>query len=208
LVSLVVSASDCEALRATWPQQPVNAWSSLAFVAAGGLLLARGRSRDTRLVGMATALVGIGSLLFHGDHNGFSGWLHDWSIAALLLFLVLSTIERPIRPVAVVGAVGGVAILSAVAPGWSNWLHAGLVVVFLAREVLMLRDRSQPASALVAVFIVGGALLTILGRTGGPWCASGAVFQPHAGWHVLVAAAIIAYSVSRGWFVPFADRGN
>jgi hypothetical protein len=56
--------------------------------------------------------------------------------------------------------------------------------------------RSRPTLAVGAVALFGLALpLQIFGRTGGPLCAPDSLFQAHAGWHVLTAAALAATCV-------------
>ena len=89
MLTALLSAADCEAIRSGWPDQPVNAWSSLGFVAVGAVLVIRGRVPHARLAGAVATLVGIGSVLFHGGHNSFTGWVHDWSIASLLVVLLM-----------------------------------------------------------------------------------------------------------------------
>lgn len=202
-MSLVAAIVDCEAIQAGWPHQPVNAWSSLAFVVAGGVIAIGSRNVAARLIGAAAALVGIGSVLFHGDHNDFSGWLHDWSIAALLLILVLFAGNLMIRARALVIILGSVAGLLALAPGSGEWVHGGIAVAFVVRELRARRERLQPTMSIAVALIVGGALLTIFGRTGGPLCVPDSTFQPHSGWHVLAAAALGVYAASRGFLDAF-----
>lgn len=207
-MSFVVAAVDCEAIHAGWPHQPVNAWSSLVFVIVGGMIVIRGRNLSARLVGTSAALVGIGSLLFHGDHNGFSGWFHDWSIAALLVVLValVGDLRVPTRWLLLV--LVAIALLLASAPGSGEWVHAGAAVLFAVGEVRARRERSQPAMAIGVALMTIGAAMIVLGRTGGPWCVADSVFQPHSVWHAMVAAALVLYSVSRGWLGAFGRRSG
>jgi hypothetical protein len=81
VVVLALGASDCEALRDGWLGQPVNAVSSLAYVAAGLYVLQRGGPS-----GLAAALgaVGVGSVLYHGPMPAGAELVHDGSIAVLL----------------------------------------------------------------------------------------------------------------------------
>ncbi len=202
-MAFVIAAVDCEAIHAGWPNQPVNTWSSLVFVIVGSVIVIGGRNLPVSLVGTSAALVGIGSLLFHGDHNGFSGWFHDWSIAALLVVLValVGNVRVPTRWLLLV--LVAIALLLASAPGSGEWVHAGAVVLFAVGEVRARSRRSQPAMAIAVVLMTIGAAMIALGRTGGPWCVPDSVFQPHGVWHVMVAAALVLYSVSRGWLDAF-----
>lgn len=208
---LVAAAVDCESLHPGWPQQPANAWSSLAFVAVGGALAIRARSPAGRLVGVGAVLVGAGSLLFHGDDGDFGAWLHDWSIVALLLFLMFSVRwgggVRPWITGLSLAAVGTAALLW-VASGAGEWVGGALALGVGAREVVLwpTRDRLPMTAALGSVG--AGGLLTILGRSGGPWCAPESALQPHAGWHILAALALGFYAVARGWLVWARETGD
>lgn len=198
----VAAAVDCESLHSGWPQQPVNAWSSLAFVAVGGVLAIRGRSPAGRLVGVGAVLVGVGSLLFHGDDGDFGAWLHDWSIAALLLFLIFSMRwgggERPWLTGLGLAAVGSAALIW-IAPGAGEWVGGALALGVGAREAVLWSTRDRLPMTLAVGSAGAGGLLTILGRSSGPWCAPESVLQPHAGWHILAAAGLAFYAVARGW---------
>ena len=81
---------DCERLVDGLLMQPVNALSSLCFVLAGGLVPVAVRRKGTPVLlgavfGFVLALVGVGSLLFHGPGGSLAGWVHDGSITALFL---------------------------------------------------------------------------------------------------------------------------
>ena len=199
-MALVLSIVDCEALRLSWAQQPVNAWSSLAFIAVGGAIALRGTSHGPGLIGGSAFLVGIGSLFFHGDDTAFSGWVHDWSIAVLLLALAWAA-GGPTRfgsAVVSLGAIAAAALL-ALQPDLGEWVHAVLAFLLVVREGSVLPSR-RGAPMGVAVGLLGaGAVLTLLGRTAGPWCDPESLVQPQAGWHVLGASALVAYAYTRRW---------
>lgn len=83
---LALAESDCERLRPGWLAQPVNALSSLAFVAVGVWLLGRHRRRGDASVLVAAVgvvAVGIGSFAYHGPQPGWAGAAHDASVAVL-----------------------------------------------------------------------------------------------------------------------------
>lgn len=86
----VLGGADCERIRAGLLAQPVNAVSSLAYVAVGLWLLGRmrtGGSRRTILVagGATLVAVGVGSFAYHGPQPEWADTAHDASIAGLLL---------------------------------------------------------------------------------------------------------------------------
>ena len=193
---------DCEAFHAAWPQQPVNTWSALAFAAAGVVIAFGGANRLSTVFGAAVTLVGVGSVMFHEGDSDLGAWAHDWAIGALLVVLGLSGGLQG-RRVSIGSAVlAAIALLYALTPSSGEWVNGALAIIVVAREarVRHLRRRAQFRLA-VRLAAVGG-LLTLLGRTGGPWCSPESTFQPHAAWHVLAAAALVSYAASRNWFRP------
>lgn len=106
-----MGCSDCERLRDGWLAQPVNALTSLAFVGAAGLVLARcggagGRRGEVRAFSAMLALVGAGSVAFHGPQPPGAKAMHDLPIPMLLGLAVGTPLVRRSR-----GRVP--------APGWS-----------------------------------------------------------------------------------------
>ena len=77
---LALGGSDCEALHDGLLGQPVNALSSLAYVAVAAYVLRRGGPPAPAL---ALALVGVGSVLYHGPMPPGAEWVHDASLAAV-----------------------------------------------------------------------------------------------------------------------------
>ena len=195
----VAAPVDCEALHSGWPQQPINTWSALAFILVGVALVLGSREYRGNLVGTATMLIGAGSILFHGGDSGFGSWLHDWSIGALLIILIgfaagdRTWIGLLISSLAVFGAV------TAIAPEVGEAWLVILVVVFIVREAPELRRRARPAITMALAVAGVGAVATIAGRSGGPWCSPSSLLQLHAVWHVTAAVAILFYSGARGW---------
>jgi hypothetical protein len=101
-----LGASDCEALHAGWLGQPVNAVSSLAYVAAGLCVLRRGGPAGPAA---ALGLVGVGSVLYHGPMPGSAGLVHDGSIYLLVAAGVVAARRRrrvPRPPATAVLALG------------------------------------------------------------------------------------------------------
>lgn len=182
---------DCEAIGSGLLGQPVNSLSSLALVVAGLVVL----SRD-RWVATGLAATGIGSFLFHGPLAPGGEWIHDVTLAWLILVVGLKSrgLERRF------GAVGLAAIAPVfyVLPGVADPLTAGLVVVTLLLLVSGSRrfDTLGPMALLAVSAVVGR-----LGSTGGPWCDPESVLQTHALWHVGAAVAV-------GWWAIGRDGRN
>jgi hypothetical protein len=101
---VALGGSDCEALRDAWLNQPVNALSSLAYVAAGAYVLRRG---GPTIPALALVAVGVGSVLYHGPMPPGAELVHDGSILALALTIPLA--GRP-PAAALLGLAGALAI--------------------------------------------------------------------------------------------------
>ena len=186
---------DCERIHPGWPAQPVNAYSSVAFLLVGLWFLARGRAVVGRVYGASVALVGVGSLVFHGRFGQLSGWLHDVSIIWLLLIVFGLEGYR----VATAVAMAASAVLIWAAPGSDEPLGLALAAVVVMREVTDRRARHRRWLAAAGPLFAAAVLLNVLGRTGASWCDPESILQPHAGWHVLAAAGLLAYGSARGW---------
>jgi hypothetical protein len=68
-VVVAMATSDCEVIRDAWLAQPANAWSSSAYLIAGGYLAVRRRPIDAagnHTVVLALGAVAVGSFLYHG----------------------------------------------------------------------------------------------------------------------------------------------
>jgi hypothetical protein len=99
----VLGLSDCERVRAGVLAQPVNAGTSMAYLAAAaGVLVPALRGGGVhRLTLMAyaasLAAVGVGSLAYHGPQPWWARRIHDRSITAALAcaLLVAATAQPP-----------------------------------------------------------------------------------------------------------------
>jgi hypothetical protein len=204
--SLVVAmaTSDCEAIRDAWLAQPANAWSSSAYLLAGGYLLVRHRATAARSVtpsALALGAVAVGSFLFHGPQPAWGDAVHDASISLLLGTLATRggaagwarDLLRPVSIVVVVVVVVAAAVLVVVAP-WSvaavHGLLAGLVAISTGRTVR--GGGATPAVRVALVAFAVGVVLFAGGRTDGPLCEPRSLAQAHAGWHVATAMAAAA----------------
>jgi hypothetical protein len=92
---LALGGSDCEAIRDSVLGQPVNSMSSLAYVAAGAIVLRRGAPV---LPALALVAVGVGSFLYHGPMPAGAEALHDGAIAALVLAVAATVWRRRSLP--------------------------------------------------------------------------------------------------------------
>ena len=91
LASAHVALSDCEEIRPGLVAQPANTLSSLGFVAVAAPIVRRAvRSRRWAwaAVGAASALVGVGSVAYHGPGGRASKVVHDVGVDAVVVSLV------------------------------------------------------------------------------------------------------------------------
>jgi hypothetical protein len=98
--------ADCERVHDALLDEPVNAISSLAYVAAGMWVW-----RHDRVQGAALVATGVGSVAYHGFGGSAARVLHDATILALAAVVVLSArriwqgaLERPRLAACAVGA--------------------------------------------------------------------------------------------------------
>ena len=209
-----MGASDCERIGQGLLAQPANTLSSLAYVLAGTLLLWRafaGRSQPRVacfVYAMAVIGVGIGSVAFHGPMPAWGRFAHDFSIAAVLAFVIGydlalargATVDAGLVVFAVLAGV--CAVVLAVSPDAANGLDLLLVVGAVAAEVVATRSPAGRATADARIWIVGAAVLTIgavlnaLGRTDGPLCDADSAVQLHAVWHLATALVLWLYGVA------------
>ena len=97
-----LGCADCERIRDGRIAQPVNTVTSAAFVAAAIPVLAgAGRRPDHRIeravYAALLALVGAGSIAFHGPQPPGAKQLHDWPIVGLVALTVGAPLVRAAR---------------------------------------------------------------------------------------------------------------
>ncbi len=218
-----IGESDCETIGGGLLAQPANAISSLAYVAVAAWLvwwtrrLAGLERAMAWIYAVVLALVGVGSVAFHGPMPPWAKLAHDLPIAAIGLVVVMVALVRtdPDHRVAFIVAVAiavvGVGILFAVVPGAGLTTTGAIAVAAVAAEALRWRrERLWHRRDVVRRYIGAAAVLTVaavvnaLGRTGGPWCRPDAWLQPHALWHILSAVAF--GTLAAGLFAPIEDR--
>jgi hypothetical protein len=196
--------SDCEEIRTGLIAQPVNAVSSLAYVAGGGWVAARGvQSGQPAAVAFGALLgaVGAGSMLYHGPCPPGAQQAHDASLAAALGFVVLHNAaavagrDRPVPGGVQLGAVAAAAMPVLPRGRFTNLVVAVLGAAAIATEAVSLRGHHPaPPAAAAAGTLALGTLLNVLSRTGGPLCRPKSLLQGHAAWHVLSAAALTSWA--------------
>jgi len=217
LISILVQGrigeSDCEAIRDGVLAQPVNAISSAAYVVVGLWLVVRAvsnRAGETAVqvvFGLALASVGIGSVAFHGPQPPGSRLLHDLTIAAVFALIAarnLGTLRQwSDTGVLVVFAVitAAVGMVMALSPDAGNAATGVVGAVAVGSEIYLYWSRKRgPFSprilrwliAIVGLLAVAG-VVNLLGRTDAPLCDPDSLYQGHAAWHALTAAAFGLY---------------
>lgn len=188
VLSAVMGAlRDCEEVAHFFLGQPVNSLTALAFVVGGVVIVWRS---DHNWVGIAAIATGVGSFLFHGPMPPFSEWVHDVTLAWLLL--VVASHGRSWEKWAHLPGLLIVAAVIAV-PGTGD--PVGVALAALAFVLLLMNDRSTatigPLLLLVVVAVIGR-----LGATGGPLCDPASPWQPHGLWHLGAAVAVTWWALA------------
>lgn len=97
-----LGASDCERVADGLLAQPVNAITSLGFVLAGGVIIARALRAPQRRVeplvfGASVVAMGLGSALYHGPQPSHADVVHDLSILAVLSQVAFHEVRYRLR---------------------------------------------------------------------------------------------------------------
>jgi hypothetical protein len=207
-------AGDCEALGPGPIAQPVNAATSLAYLAAGVDLLVRAiRAKDESAVADVFALLlvanGLGGVAFHGPGSRSAKWLHDVALTGTLSFVILHDVALLVRIpgrhqlAALALAISGLGAILAYRPGHTNTASAMaggtaalLELVVAATATASGRHHHWTARRRAAGLLGAATAVNLLSRTGGPLCRPGSMLQGHGLWHVLTAMAL------RSWARP------
>ncbi len=195
---------DCEAVREGVLAQPASALSSLAFVAAGLWIIARGGTprRAVTAFGIAVSLEGLGSLAYHGPGGLLAKLAHDLGLiapSAVLIGVAAGALARSHAPVLWVAggltAISG-AVLVGVQTSTNLLVGMGFLAAAAACAFLLRTPHSHVTRPEARLLLTGGVVsvlalaANILGRTGGPVCSPASIFQLHAVWHALAAVAL------------------
>lgn len=195
---------DCERRDGWFLEQDVNAWSSMAYVAAGVVLLVEltRRRLPAAMFALAVLLVaeGAGSLLYHGAASDASQFLHDVPLIGALGFVagwhvgrLFDAADRGSLTGMAIGLVGA-SILWAVAPGATNATVAIAVVTIVVASLLARQRRLAGVWSVPLLTLCGVAVaMWAFGSAGSPTCDPGGWLQPHAIWHVLTAVVALAW---------------
>lgn len=183
------AAADCEIIGGGLLGQPVNALTSIAFVAAGIIVLSRRPA--LRWVGFGLVATGIGSFLFHGPMPEANEWAHDVSLAWLIAIVGgLGTRWERLTHLPALLVLGA---LFAVVPAAGDPVSVVLIVVAV---IMVLRADRSPATIAPLGLLGLVAIYGRLGASGGPLCEPGAMFQPHAVWHIGAALAVTWWALT------------
>ncbi|MDT0164178.1 hypothetical protein Q9R32_01240 [Actinotalea sp. AC32] len=213
----------CELVQDGFLTEPVSAWTSLAFVVAGAVVLVRARRETERahdvdtsdhpssarphpLAGYAAlvAAVGLGSFVQHGPDPAWSDLAHDLPLLAVLAYVGADAVaDLSGRRRAWWWWAGPTLALVpqiVLAPRAGDLAQVGVAAVAVAltvrRAVVRPRQRRRVAAA-IALLAVGGTLGT-LSRAGWPLCDPSSPLQGHAVWHVLAATALAVLAPTTG----------
>jgi hypothetical protein len=181
------AAADCEAIGSGFLGQPVNAVTTIGFVIAGGLVMARRPER--RWVGLALIATGLGSFLFHGPMPPGSEWAHDVSLTWLIVVVAGAgtRVERFTR----LPALFVIGVLFALFPAVADPIAVAVTIVAL---VSVLRGRGY-ASLAPLLLLAAVAVFGRLGATGGPLFDPDSLLQPHGVWHLGAAVAVAWWAI-------------
>lgn len=190
-MSAIGAAVDCEAIGVGLFRQPVNSATTLAFVVAG-LWIASTRP-DRRWVGLALSATGFGSFLFHGPMPAGAEWVHDVTLAWLLV-VVAGTDTRWERTTRLPSLVA-LGVLFALFPAVADPAAAAIVV---AAVVIRIRVDRTPHTWGALSLLAITAIIGRLGTAGGPLCDPESLIQPHGLWHLGAAASVVWWALATG----------
>ena len=205
----------CELIRHGPISQPSNTWSSLAFLAVGLWIVARGfadkpgseRAAPNPLVarpvyswlyGTAVVLIGLGSAFFHASLTFVGQWLDVMGMFLLITFVLLYSLSRfniAVGEHFMATYTGSNCFLGAGLVGMPElrrYVFGGLVLAVLALELVLRRRRAfrRRISLLlgaISAFALGFAVWILDIQK--VLCAPEGWAQGHAFWHLTGAVA-------------------
>jgi hypothetical protein len=207
----------CEPIQRGAIRQPVNTWSNLGFILVGlTVIVSAAHDRCQRslpgalnpmrtqfvypaVYGIATLLIGIGSIFYHSSLVFVGQTMDVISIYLLASFMVIYSLFRAgwINPRAFVATYIPLNItLGYMAINWPVTRRYIFVVLLLAVLVTEVVVRRRTRSTMKLSFFYA-ALVTLFAACAcwivditGTVCLPNSWFQGHAMWHVLMAATI------------------
>lgn len=209
----------CELAVDGFLREPASAWSSLAFVIAGIVIVILGRRRRRALEASPTpaevlepssttyavlvAGIGVGSVVQHGPNPAWADVAHDLPLAATLVFIVADAVAD------LTGrhrlwwwwALPTAALLPVIHyfPDQGDMAQGAVAVVAVVISLVRGWHRPairRPVLTTLALLAIGG-VLEILSRDG-PLCAPQSLWRGHAAWHIFVAAGLAALAQALG----------
>ncbi len=197
----------CEAQRCSYVVEPANAWSNLAYVVVGLLLIRLARSSPSaqiRFFGPAAILVGLGSGIYHASYT-FALQVLDFFAMYVFCYLLLTLNLRRL------GRLGAdrwwrrywelvlATTLLTVAIDFLEIPIQGIVFVLIVGIVgseLVVRSRKPRGSIgwflLAMALLAAGGVASALDVTRTLCDPRHPFLQGHAIWHVLSAACLLA----------------
>ena len=195
----------CEERVCGWVVEPSNAWSNLAYVLVGIIVLMTARRRvPLVLIGVASILIGFGSFAFHGTGTRI-GELIDVSAMYLLGGLGVMFAARRILGLSTTGLVLGYLAVVATCVALMIGLHNNGIVVFallvtftVGGEIYLYRTgRAAPSyhaqKWMIACFVIA-FLIWNLDRSRILCSPTNHLVTGHAVWHVLTAVAVYFFA--------------
>lgn len=187
---LEAAGCDCEAPGPGIIAQAANAWSALALAAAGLAVVARSRRRSELSAGLTLAFAGAASFLYHSTLTEAAARLDGAGVAAAVAGLAaLAWGSRLPLPITLFGVAAATAAGYRLEPPGFYGLVAGVAALALIGYLGAYGLRGSRTLAWAAAAAAAAAALWFLGRSDGAWCRPRGTFQPHAAWHLLIAAA-------------------
>lgn len=139
------------------------------------------------------AMIGIGSIAFHGPMPFWGEFVHDLAIVWALVWVILVELRLWRWSLLALPLSGLLALTPAVAdPGQALLAATTLFIQLRANDH---RTQRRIGIGLLAV----GALIGTLSRTGWPLCDPDSLWQGHGFWHICSAAALTLWA---GWIQP------
>ncbi|MGH6617297.1 ceramidase domain-containing protein [Sphingomonas sp.] len=189
-------------------EQPANSWSSYGYVFIGFLMivLARGKGWQSAMppaaaiiFGITAIFVGLGSVLMHAT---LTLWGQFFDVLGMYLvgsFMLISALSRwlriPDRTAIVIYVLlcSALVVMLIAVPEMRRWLFAVLLIVAIIVELAFARPKRP---AVQAGFYFGGIVTKAVAFTiwnldqHGAVCSPQSLWQGHAAWHLLGAAAL------------------
>jgi hypothetical protein len=206
----------CERRLCAWVVEPSNAWSNVAYLVVGAVILWRhGRRPSLALIGAASIAIGLGSFSFHGTGTRV-GELIDVSAMYLMSCLgLIFALQRvaPMHEATLVGAYLAMVAASTAAMivGGSNGIlvFAGELTAGVALELYLYRQRRGAADYRAMRRLVGSFALAFfiwnLDKWGVVCAPDNHLVTGHAVWHTLTALAIFYFASFQAQFAPAAE---